>query len=1029
MLKRIVEWSLRYRGTVIVMACLVAICGAYVTQQVRLDVFPEFAPPLIVIQTEAVGLSAEEVEALVTRPIENGLNGTPDLQRIYSQSIQGLAVVTTVFRDNADIFRVRQLVGERLAEIGSQLPQGVSPPRMGPLTSSTSLMLALGLVAEGRTPMELRTFADWSVRLALLGVPGVARVEIFGGEVRQIQVQVNPDRLVGYGLSMEEVLAAARKATGVRGAGFIENDNQRIIVRTKGQALTPDDLGQAVVGFHNGINVRLGDVARVIEAGEPKLGDAQVMGKPGVVMLVHSQFGANTMEVTRAVEAALNDMKPLLAAEKIALHPQLFRPANFIESSIQNINKSLMIGGVLVVVVLFLFLANLRSAFIAFTTIPLSILAAIIVLNWRGVSLNTITLGGFAISIGVVVDDAIIGLENVWRRLRENRARPVPRTITSVVLEATLEVRSPIVYATFIVAAVFWPVLMMSGINGRLFAPLAEAFLLATLASLVVAITLTPALCLMLLARARAVEPAYIGWLKRQHARSLQVLLRWPKTIMGVTLLLCGATAISLPFFGGEFLPDFKEGHYVLRLMAAPGTSVPASLRMGTAITKELLKNPRIRSISQQVGRAEQGEDTAGPEFSEFHVELKPLGGEEMERVKGEMRATLEKFPGVNFAITPFLVERIEEVMSGGRGEVVINVFGNDLDEIDQKAGVIRDVAAAIPGARDVLVSAQSGSPEVTISLRKDRLGQFGFEAVDVLEALQTAYQGAVVAQTYDNNRVFDVAVILDPASRKAPEMIGALLLRNAAGLRLPLRELAEVKPTSGRYIVVHEGTRRLQQVTCDVDGRDVASFVSELKQTIRSKVSLPPDVSVTYGGAAEASGTARNELLFHSAIAATVIILLLSMVFANARNLLLVLANLPFALAGGVLAAFLTGGSLSIGSLVGFVSLFGISMRNSILLISHYEGLVAKEKMIWGIETAIRGATERLLPILMTALVVALGLLPIALGSEEAGKEIEGPMAIVILGGLITSTLLNLLVLPILALRFGKFGARKLPI
>jgi len=1025
MLKRIVRLSLRFRGITVVLACLLTAYGVYVAQRAKLDVFPEFAPPRIVVQTEAAGLSAEEVETLVTRPIENGLNGTPSLDVVYSQSIQGLSVVTAVFRDDADIFRVRQLVGERLTEITDELPDGVGSPTMGPLTSSTSLTSVIGLVSADRTPMELRSFADWTVRPALLGVGGVANVEVFGGEVRQLQVRIRPDRLAALGLSMNDVLSAAKEATGVRGAGFIENENQRIVVRTKGQALTPEELGEAVVETREGSTVRLRDVAAVVEGGEPKLGDAQIMGEPGVVMMVHSQYGANTLEVTRSVEARLADLGPLLAARKITLHPRLFRPASFVEDSIHNIDRSLLIGGAMVVLVLFFFLANLRSAFIAFVTIPLSLLAALIVLDWRGVSLNTITLGGFAISIGVVVDDAIIGLENVWRRLRENRALPQPRRISSVVLDATLEVRSPIVYATLIVAAVFWPVLMMSGVNGRMFAPLAEAFILATLASLVVAVTLTPALCLLVLPRARMTEPFYVSWLKRGHRRALMAVFRRPWVVMVAALAICATAVIALPFLGGEFLPEFKEGHYILRMMAAPGTSLPASLSVGTAITRELLKDSRIRSVSQEVGRAELGEDTMGPEFSEFHIDLKPVSGSEMEEVKDNVRATLASFPGVTYAVTPFLEERIEEVLSGGQGEIVVNVLGDDLDAIGRTSQEIGEIMRSIPGATDVFVDAQSGVPEIAVNLRRDRLRQLGFEATEVLDAIQTAYQGTVAAQVYDNDRVFEVAVILEPERRTAPESVGQLLLRNAAGLCVPLSQLADVESTSGRYVVIHENTRRRQQVTCNAEGQDLASFMRTLKRAIETRVSLPPGVSVSYSGAAEASGKARNELLFHSGVAAAVIILLLSIVLENSRNMLLVLANLPFALAGGVWVVFMTGGDLSIGSLVGFISLFGISMRNSILMISHYEHLVAEEGAAWGLDTAIRGATERLLPILMTALVVVLGLLPLALGAGEAGREIEGPMAVVILGGLVTSTVLNLFVLPTLALRYGRFRAR----
>lgn len=1028
MLKRVVEFSLRFRGVILALGVLLAGYGAFSAQQAKLDVFPEFAPPRIVIQTEAPGLSPEEVEALVTRPIEYGLNGTPELDSLYSQSIQGLSVVTAVFRESADIYRVRQMTAERLTELSGRLPAGVQTPQMGALTSSTSLVLSFGLLSDQRTPMELRTFADWVVRLRLLGVPGVARVETFGGEVRQLQIQFKPDRLQAYDLSLDDVLNAARNATGVRGAGFIENDNQRITFRTQGQSLSADLLGEAVLAHRHGFSVRLKDVAAVVEGAQPKLGDGLVNGKRGIVLMVHSQYGANTLEVTRGIERALETLKPQLAAEQVTLYPALFRPANFIEASIANINKSLLIGGALVLVVLFFFLANIRGAMIAFITIPLSLLGAVIVLNAFGASLNTITLGGFAISIGVVVDDAIIGLENVWRRLRENRAKSEPASPFSVVLLATLEVRSPIVYATFIVAAVFWPVLMMSGINGRLFAPLAIAFLLATFASLIIALTLTPTLCYWLLRDAKATEPTYILWLKRQHHRCLEAFARSPRTVIGVAAAICVLAAATLPFFGGEFLPDFKEGHYLVRMTMTPGSSTGASRKLGVAISEALLKLPDIRSVSQQIGRAEQGEDTNGPEYSELHVDLKP-GHRDEEAVRASIRLALAQFPGTAFGVSSFLGERIEEVLSGARGAIVINLFGNDLTVLDQKAEQIRQLVASTRGAADVFLPSQSGSPELSISLRPDRLKQFGFQPVNVLDAVQTAYQGTSVAQTYDNDRVFDVTVLLDPATRRDSENVGTLLVRNAEGLRLPLRELANIDFTSGRYLIEHEGTLRRRQVTSNVEDRDVVSFMAEIKQKIGTQLVLPPGVSLAYGGAAEAQKKAQHELLLHSLVAAAMIAVLLSLVFQHAHNMLLVLANVPFALAGGAVAVLLSGGSVSIGSLVGFISLFGISMRNSILMISHYEDLVRKEGVEWNLRTAIRGASERLVPILMTALVVALGLLPIALQAGEAGKEIEGPMAIVILGGLATSTALNLLVLPTLALRYGRFSDRTVEI
>jgi CzcA family heavy metal efflux pump len=878
--------------------------------------------------------------------------------------------------------------------------------------------------------MELRTFADWTARQRILAVPGVAKVDIFGGEVRELQVQFNPQRLVEYGLALDDVLTAARQATAVRGAGFVENANQRIVLRTEGQSLTPKQLGEVALAHHDGVTVRLQDVARVVEGPEPKFGDAQIMGEPGVLLLVSSQYGANTMEVTRGAEAALAEMTPAFAAEKIVVHPRLFRPANFIEASLQNVNQSLLIGGILVAVVLFFFLLDWRTALISFASIPLSLLAAVIVLDRFGVSLNTLTLGGFAIAIGVVVDDAIIDVENILRRVREYRGSQVGAEgfakfgeLFQVVLDASLEVRSAVVYATFIVALVFLPVLTMTGLQGKLFTPLATAFILAILASLAVALTVTPAMCLAMLSRTRPhEEPRHVRWMKERHRRWLEALSRRPRALICSAALLCLGAAATLPFFGGEFLPEFREGHFILHMAALPGTSLPESLRLGRQVTQELLKNPHIRSVSQQAGRAENGEDTWSTHYSELHVDLKDLSGEEQEGVAGEIRAALKKFPGVTFQLMPFLAERIEETLSGATAQVVVNIFGEDLDALDQKAGEVRQVLGKISGATDVQIESQPGAPQVIVRLRPGRLTQFGFRPGEVLDAIQTAYQGADVAQIYEGNRVFNVTVILDEASRKAPETIGALLLRNAQGLRLPLRELVEIESGPGRHMIVHEGAQRRQQVTCNVEGRDLGSFVSELRKKVAG-ISFPAGVYPVFAGSALVQSAARQELLLHSAIAAIGIVLLLSIVFHNTRNLLLVLANLPFALIGGVLAVFATGGSLSLGSLVGFVTLFGITTRNSIMMISHFEHLVRAEGMTWGLEAAIRGASERLLPILMTALVTALGLLPLAIGSGDAGREIEGPMALVILGGLLTSTILNLLVLPSLALRYGRFA------
>ncbi|HEY2329158.1 MAG TPA: efflux RND transporter permease subunit [Verrucomicrobiae bacterium] len=1033
MLRRLIEISLGARGVVITLAVGLILYGLFVAKNAKLDVFPDFVQPQVTVQTESPGLAPEQVEALVTRPVEGALSGAGNLDSIRSESIQGLSVVTAVFKDGTEIYRARQMIAERLAQVGGELPAGVSTPVMEPLTSSTMDLLKFGLTSEKISPMELRTFADWTVRPKLLSVPGVAAVKVFGGEVRQLQIQLKPARLQAFQISVQGVLDAARSATGVRGAGFIETPAQRLVIQTEGQSLTAAQLGEIVVTQHDGRSVRLKDVADVVTAGEPKFGDALINGKPGILMTTASQYGANTMDTTRAVETALDEMHPTFAAAGIDYVPGLHRPATFIEIAIHNLKNSLLLGAVLVGVVLFIFLLDWRTTLISFTAIPLSLLTAVIVLDHFGATLNTMTLGGLAAVIGVVVDDAIIAVENILRRLRENLTQPQPRPLFNVVLDATLEVRSAVVYATFVVALVFLPVLTMSGLQGRFFAPLGTAFILANLASLVVALTVTPALCFALLSRMKPhEEPNYLLRLKGVHRRALEKISRWPKTILVTAIILFIGALATLPFFGGEFLPDFREGHFVCQLTMAPGTSLPEMRRLGANISAELLQIKEVKSVEEQIGRAQGGEDTWGTHRSEVHVELKPTAGDDQEKVQNQIRDTLAKYPGVQSEVLTFLGDRIGETISGETAQVVLNIFGDDLDVLDAKAQEVSAALAQVPGAADVQISAPPGAPRILVKLRPERLTQFGFRPVEVLEAVQTAYEGEVAAQIYEGEKVFSVNVILEPSARQQPEAVGDLLVANLQGAQMPLRELANVYEGSGRYAILHDGARRRQTITCNPAGRDVASFVADAQKQISAQVNFPAGVYVEFSGAAQEQAAAQRELLLHSLVAAVGIILLLAIVFRKASHLLLVLANLPFALVGGVLAIFLAGffsdegrAALSLGTLVGFVTLFGITMRNSIMMISHFEHLVNEEKLPWGVETALRGATERLVPILMTAIVTALGLLPLAIGSGEAGREIEGPMAIVILGGLVTSTLLNLLVLPTLALRYGRFSGK----
>jgi CzcA family heavy metal efflux pump len=1023
-LNAIVRFALRFRGVVIALATALLAYGVYAVVVANYDVFPEFSPPFVQVQTEAPGLSSEQVELLVTQPLENAINGVAGIESLRSGTIQGLSVVTVVFQPDTDIYRDRQVLAERLAEVSRQLPQGVRAPVMTPLTSSTSTVLAVGLTSEQHSLMSLRTIADWVVRQRLLAVPGVAKVAAFGGQTRQLQVQFLPQRLMQFNLSVDDVLGAARRASGIRGAGFIETANQRLILQTEGQSITPQQLAATVVVHQNGANVTLGDVARVVEGPEPPIGGATIMGQTGVMLVVAAQYGTNTLEVTRNVEQALDELAPALRAEGVSVRADILRPANFIQMAVRNVRASLLLGALLVVVVLLLFLFNFRTAAISCTAIPLSLLAAVTILVGRGYSLNTMTLGGLAIAIGEVVDDAVIDVENILRRLRENHRSANPAPAFRVVFDASIEVRSAVVYATFAVTLVFLPILTMSGVAGRLFAPLGMAYILAIMASLVVALTVTPALCLVLLGRGQfqPEEPGLVRWLKRRYRTLLEGVERRPRTVVVAVLLFTAAGLSALPFLGGGFLPELNEGHFILHMSAVPGTSLDESLRMGRQITGELLKFPFVRTVGQKAGRAELSEDIYGAHYSEIEIDLKPMNGEEAELAQAEIRKMLTQFTGANFSLKTFLTERIEETVSGYMAPVVVNIYGPDLDTLDAEAQEVARVLGTVPGALEVMMQSPMGTPQLAVNLRKPDLLRWGFDSVTVLDAVRTAYQGETVGQVYEGNRVFDVSVILPAQERRSVASIGALPLRSPAGAYLPLAQLADVYQASGRYLVLHQGARRVQTVTCNVAGGDTESFVAKARRQILSRVSFPAGSYPEFAGTAAAQIRSRRDLLVHSVLAGLGIVILLSFVMKHYRNLLLVLLNLPFALVGGVLAAFAAGGVLSLGSLVGFVTLFGITLRNSIMMISHYEHLIAEESAPWGLETALRGASERLTPILMTALVTALGLLPLAIGSGDPGREIEGPMAMIILGGLITSTALNLLVLPTLALRFGRF-------
>ncbi len=750
------------------------------------------------------------------------------------------------------------------------------------------------------------------------------------------------------------------------------------------------------------------------------------MGEEGIVLMVIGQYGANTLNVSNAVEKAIAGLDEIYADNDIKLHPTLFRPANYIERSVSSITGHLLIGGLFVVAILVIFLFNFRTAFISVMAIPLSLLTAILVLLEAGVNLNIMVIGGLAIALGEVVDDAIIDTENIFRRLRQNKLLVKPLPLPEVVYSASMEVRGSVVYASFIVALVFVPLLHLSGITGRLFAPLGMAYILSIMMSLLVALTITPALCYMLLAKDKLqnIEPPLINFLQPRYAKLLALISRFPYLLIISTILFCLSGLSVLPKLGGQFIPDLREGHYIIHTSNIAGTSLQESMRVGNQISKLFMAIPGVVSVSVWSGRAERGADTFGSHYSEFEVDLDAqLSGSEQQRVLDAIRKILDEFPGLRYEAHNFLSERINETISGYTTPVVVNIYGNDLDALDKKATEVATVMKTIDGAANVQVQSSAPTPLLQIALRLDRLQAHGLTPLAVVNTIKTAFEGLSVAKYQEDNRIYDVVVIAPEDSRQTPDDVRQLPIETADGLLLALEELADIRQQHGRYNILHQDGQRLQSITSHVVGRDIAGFMAELEQTIFDQVQFDATLYPEFTGAAIEQAKAKEELIILSCLVLAAVMMLIYVAIGSLRNVLLMLFNIPFALVGGVVAVLMTGGSFSVGSLVGFVTLFGITIRNTIMLVSHYQHLVQTEGLPWDLAVAIQGAQERLPSILMTALVTALAMLPIAVNSDNPGREIMGPMAAIIIGGLASSTILNLLIMPTIMLKFGRFN------
>ena len=1022
MLSHLIRFSIRYYGVIIALAALIVIFGIHRFMAAGLDIFPEFSPKQVIIQAESPGLSSEQVEVLVSQQIEFAIGGTIGLQTVRSESIQGLSIVTAVFPDNSDIYRNRQLINERLATLGDKLPRGVMPVML-PLSSSSATILTLGLSSGNMDLMSLRDLVDWSIVPRLLSIPGVADVNVFGGDLRQLQIQAKPAQLRRFNLSLTEVAEAVAKAAGIHGSGFIENPNQRFTVQTSGQYSTPGQFEHIAVKYADGRSITLAEVADVAYAPRPAISRAQIMAKPGVIVMVIGQYGANTLSVSRMLASALKQIKPILEKQGIQFFPHLFRPADYIETSLHNLGFHLLIGGLFVLLILYCFLANGRAALISALAIPVSLLGAVAVLLELGVNLNIMVLGGLAIALGEVVDDAIIDTENIFRRLRENQLLAQPLSTAEIISNASLEVRSSVVYASFIVALAFTPLLTLDGVAGRLFAPLGYSYILAILISLLVALTLTPALCFALFGKGKLkAEDSYvIARLKFWYVRCLAAVNKQFGLFLIIGIGLCTGGIAAFFHLEHKFLPELREGHYIVHTTGLPGTSLAESIRTGTQLTRQFMQIPGVESVSQWAGRAERGADTYGSHYSEYEVRLKqPATGAEQQRILEQLRGILDGFPGIGFEANTFLTERVDETIAGYTSPVVVNIYGNDLAELDKKAQAIARIMEELPDAANVQVRSPPGTPFLQVRLNPDRLNFWGISPEQVFFNLQAAYDSAAAGKLLQGNRVFDIAITLPPSYRSELGSVGELPLKTPEGASVRLAEVAGIQADTGRYNVLRQNFQRKQTVTASIGSGDMDNFIAGLETRIAEKVYFPVGSYAEITGAAVEQNKARHKLYLHALLAGAGILIFIFVAIGNLRHMLLTLLNLPFAFAGGIAAVLITGTPLSVGTVVGFITLFGVTVRNSIMLLSHCHYLVERENKPWNLNTLTQAAQERLPSILMTASVTALAMLPIAVNSDNAGSEIMGPMAAIIIGGLFSSTILNLLLLPCMLDRFG---------
>ncbi len=1029
MMRWIVGSSLKFRYIVVALAVAMMSFGIVQLRDTPVDVFPEFAPPRVEIQTACLGLTASDVEQLVTVPLEDALNGVPGLDEMRSSSVPQLSSIQLIFKLGTDLLRARQLVQERIATVLPTLPTWAAPPVMLQPLSSTSRVMKIGLSSKSRSLIEMSMISYWTIRARLLRVPGVANVPIWGERLQMLQVQVEPEKMRQHHVSLDQVMETtadsvevgllkfsngARVGTG----GFVETPNQRLGVRHVLSIRTPKDLAAVTIAERKGKPLRLGDVARVVEDHQPLVGDAVINDGPGLMLIVERLPWANTLDVTRGVEQALKELQPGLTG--IDVDPTIFRPASFIETALHNLTNALLLGCLFVILVLALFLFEWRSALISLVAIPLSLVAAGWVLYLRGATINTMILAGLVIAVGVVVDDAIIDIENITRRLRQYRREGVQRSTAAVVLEASLEVRGPIIYATLIIVVAAVPVYFLQGLTGSFFRPLALSYALAVLASMVVALTVTPALALLLLRRAplERRESPLVGWLQRGYTALLARVVQRPRWAYAtVALFIAGGLAVT-PLLGESLFPQFKERDFLMHWISYPGTSHPEEQRIVTAGSRELRAIPGIRNFGSHIGQAMLGEEIAGVNFGENWISVDPKA--DYDKTLAALQRTVASYPGLYTDVQTYLNERIKEVLTGTSEAIVVRISGPDLRVLRDKAAEVEKLLGSIDGVTEQHADFVVDVPQLDVEVNLAKARRYGIKPGDVRRAASTLVAGEEVADVFRNGKAYDVQVWSTPQTRNSLSDIKNLPIDTPKGGRVRLGDLADVRVKPTPNLVERANNSRRLDVGANVSGADLGSVAREVNRRL-GEVSFPRGYDYRVLGEYQERQAAQKRLLIFAVGATLGILLLLQLCFGSFRLAALSLLTLPMALVGGVLAAYAVGGIISLGSLVGFFTVMGIAARNGILMINHYQHLERHEGETFGPALVLRGARERLSPILMTALATGLAVVPLVISGTIPGHEIEYPLAVVILGGLFTSTLLNLFVVPSLYLRFGK--------